>query len=184
MTHHDEGPGPLDADRSPEQAAEIRQVAADVAARHGADLTRMRRAHGFTNSTWVGDGIAVRVADAGDAPDRGARLLRALPRGVGHPEVLDAGTTAGHGWVVTAQVAGENLAEAWPRLGAAERVRAVRELWGRVEALHDAAAHLGGLVATHGTGGTCWRRSTTRGRGPSTSRRARACPVHSARGWT
>ena len=52
---------PLDEDRDPASAALVRAFAAEVAARYGGDLTRMRRALGYSNATWVGDGVAVRI---------------------------------------------------------------------------------------------------------------------------
>lgn len=53
---------PLDQHRDPSSAAMVRELAAGVAARYGGELTRMRRANGYSNATWVGDGIAVRIA--------------------------------------------------------------------------------------------------------------------------
>ena len=53
---------PLDQHRDPAQVAKVRRLAVEVAARYGGDLTRMRRANGYSNATWVGDGIAVRIA--------------------------------------------------------------------------------------------------------------------------
>jgi len=54
-------PHPLDEDRDPANVAAVRGFAAEVAAQYGGDLTRMRRALGYSNATWVGDGVAVRV---------------------------------------------------------------------------------------------------------------------------
>src|SRR5699024_4226255 len=53
---------PLDEHRDPSEVALVQSLAAQAASRHGADLTRMRRANGYSNATWVGDGIAVRIA--------------------------------------------------------------------------------------------------------------------------
>lgn len=84
---------PLDQHRDPSEAAFVRAVATEVAARHGGDLTRMRRANGYSNATWVGDGLAVRIAQTPVGMAREAALVRALPREVGHPEILGEGTT-------------------------------------------------------------------------------------------
>ena len=55
---------PLDEDRDPASAAVVRAFAAEVAAQHGGDLRGMRRALGISNATWVGGGLAVRIANA------------------------------------------------------------------------------------------------------------------------
>lgn len=54
----------------------------------------MRRANGYSNATWVGDGIAVRVAHTPVDMAREAALVRAPPREVGHPEILGDATAA------------------------------------------------------------------------------------------
>lgn len=59
MPQADPLPHPLDEHRDPREVALVRALAAGVAARYGGDLTRMRRANGYSNATWVGDGIAV-----------------------------------------------------------------------------------------------------------------------------
>ncbi|GEM_PF-978359 len=141
---------PLDQHRDPSEAAFVRAVATEVAARHGGDLTRMRRANGYSNATWVGDGLAVRIAQTPVGMAREAALVRALPREVGHPEILGEGTTEGHGWIVTREVHGRNLGEAWSTLTAAQRRQAVCELWARAQVMHDATPSLRTHVPSHG----------------------------------
>ncbi|MFD0560115.1 scyllo-inosamine 4-kinase [Stackebrandtia endophytica] len=141
---------PLDQHRDPADAALVRSLAAEVAACFGGELTRMRRANGYSNATWVGEGIAVRIAHTPVDMAREAALVRALPREIGHPEILGQGTTEGHGWMVTREIRGQNLHEAWPSLTPAEQQRAVRQLWNRARIAHDATPSLSALVATHG----------------------------------
>lgn len=141
---------PLDQRRDPRDVALVRDLAAEVAAHYGGELTRMRRANGYSNATWVGDGIAVRIAHTPVDMAREARLVRALPRQVGHPEILGEGTTEGHGWIVTAEVRGQNLHETWPALTPAEQGRAVRQLWARAQIVHAASPSLRTHVASHG----------------------------------
>ncbi|MFI6515454.1 phosphotransferase family protein [Spirillospora sp. NPDC050679] len=141
---------PLDQHRDPVRAALVRGLAAEVAARYGGELTRMRRANGYSNATWVGDGIAVRIAHTPVDMAREVALVRALPREVGHPEILGTGTTEGHGWIVTAEVGGRNLHEAWPALTPAEQRGAVGQLWARAQVVHNASPSLRTLVASHG----------------------------------
>lgn len=141
---------PLDQHRDPARAAWVRGLAAEVAARYGSDLERMRRANGYSNATWVGDGIVVRIAHTPVDMAREVALVRALPRGVGHPEILAEGTTEGHGWIVTKEVRGQNLHEAWPTLTPAQQEDAVRQLWARTQIVHDATPSLTPHVASHG----------------------------------
>ena len=160
---------PLDQYRDPSDAAFVRDLAAEVAAHYGGEFTRMRRANGYSNATWVGDGIAVRVAHTPVDMAREAALVRALPREVGHPAILGEGTAEGHGWIVTAEVHGQNLHEAWPTLTPAEQQQAVRQLWARARLVHDASPSLRAHVASHGgfvpaTLGRCHRGSWTRRR--------------------
>jgi hypothetical protein len=141
---------PLDRGRDPVTVARVQGLAAEVAARHGGDLGRMRRANGVSNATWVGDGIAVRIAlTPGDTAQEVA-LVRALPEGVGHPRVLEAGVIGGHGWVVSAEVRGENLREVWSTLTPAQQGDAIGQLWARSEILHGASPSLRRLVRSHG----------------------------------
>ncbi|MFF0747139.1 phosphotransferase family protein [Streptomyces sp. NPDC004111] len=141
---------PLDQHRDPLRVDLVRGLAAQVAAHYGGDLTRMRRANGYSNATWVGDGIAVRIAHTPVDMTREAALVRALPREVGHPEILGEGTAEGHGWIVTAEVRAQNLHEAWPTLTPAEQRQAIRQLWARSLIVHDASPSLRTHVASHG----------------------------------
>lgn len=138
----------LDAHRD---AAVVRSLAAEVVANHGGDIGRMRRALGFSNATWIGDGLAVRIANAPDvgAMSAEAALVRALPPEVGHPRLIAAGTIEGHDWIVTEEVPGENLQEAWPTLTAEQQRQAIRELWARVRVVHEASAVLRRFVGSH-----------------------------------
>ena len=142
-------PHPLDEDRDPADAAAVRSFAAKVAAQYGGDLTRMRRALGYSNATWVGDGVAVRITHTPVNMAAEVALVRALPREVGCPTILGVGTIEGHDWIVTEEIRGQNLREAWPTLTAAERQRAIRQLWERVQIVHDATPSLRPLVGSH-----------------------------------
>src|SRR6478736_6362727 len=140
---------PLDEDRDPASAAVVRAFAAEVAAQYGGDLTRMRRALGYSNATWVGDGVAVRITHTPVDMAAEVALVRALPQEVGHPRILGVGTIEGHDWIVTEEVRGQNLHEAWPTLTPEERSRAIRQLWARVRVVHDATPSLRLLVGSH-----------------------------------
>src|SRR5438477_1936050 len=96
----------LDEHRNTTEAAVVRSLAAQVVAQHGGDLSRMRRALGISNATWVGGGLAVRIAttSVGDAMAAEVALIRALPPEVGHPRILGVGTIEGHDWIVTKKI--------------------------------------------------------------------------------
>ncbi len=134
----------LDEHRDPTEAAVVRSLAAQVVAQHGGDLSRMRRALGMSNATWVGGGLAIRIANTPLVDDMAAEvaLVRALPLEVGHPRILGAGTTEGHDWIVTEEVQGQNLREAWSTLVPEQRREAIRQLWARVRVVHDATPSL------------------------------------------
>jgi scyllo-inosamine 4-kinase len=141
----------LDEHRDPTEAAVVRSLAAQVAAQHGGHLSGMRRALGISNATWVGGGLAVRIANTSVVDGMAAEvaLVRALPPEVGHPRILGVGTIEGHDWMVTEEVRGQNLREAWFTLTPEERRRAIRQLWARVGVVHDATASLRLLVRSH-----------------------------------
>jgi aminoglycoside phosphotransferase (APT) family kinase protein len=141
----------LDQHRDPTEAAIVWSLAAQVVAQHGGDLRGMRRALGISNATWVGGGLAVRIANTSVVDGMAAEvaLVRALPPEVGHPKILGAGTIEGHDWIVTEEVRGQNLHEAWPTLTPEERRRAIRQLWARVRVVHDATPSLRLLVGSH-----------------------------------
>lgn len=141
---------PADMHRDPSDVAMVRGLAAEVADRYGGNLTRMRRANGYSNATWVGDGIAMRIAHTPVDMAREVALIRALPREVGHPEILGEGTSKGHGWIVTREVHGQNLHEAWPTLTPAKQREAIHQLWARTQIVHDASPVLEVHVPSHG----------------------------------
>jgi scyllo-inosamine 4-kinase len=142
---------PLDEHRDPAEAAVVRSLAAHVVAQHGGDLRGMRRALGISHATWVGGGLAVRIAHTPVVDGMAAEvaLVRALPPEVGHPRVLGVGTIEGHDWIVTEEVRGQNLHDAWPALTPEERRRAIRQLWARVRVVHRATPLLRPLVPSH-----------------------------------
>lgn len=141
---------PLDQHRDPISTALVRSLAAEVAAQYGSDLAQMQRANGYSNATWVGNGIAVRIAHSAIDMTREVAILRALPKAVGHPEILGEGTINGHGWIVSAEIRGQNLYEAWPSLTPSQRATAVRQLWSRAQIMHDATPSLRTIVTSHG----------------------------------
>lgn len=150
MTESSKSIHPLDQHRDPTSTALVRSLAAKVAALYGGELARMQRANGYSNATWVGNGIAVRIAHTAVDMAREVAFVRALPKEVGHPEILGEGIIEGHGWIVSAEVRGQNLHEVWPALTPAQRGAAVRQLWARAQVVHDVSPSLRKHVASHG----------------------------------
>lgn len=148
MSERSDEPHKLDRQRSPEEAARIRSLASQVVGHHGGDLVDMRRALGYSNATWVGGGLAIRISTAPVADDMSneVALVKALPEAVGHPRILDTGTIEGHDWILTQECRGQNLQEVWPTLESAARVFALRRLWERATVIHDATAQLADLT--------------------------------------
>jgi scyllo-inosamine 4-kinase len=141
----------LDQHRDPTEAAVVRSLAVEVVAEYGGDLSRMRRALGISNSTWVGGGLAIRIANTSVVDSMAAEvaLVRALPPEVRHPRILGVGTIGGHDWIVTEEVRGQNLHEAWPTLTPEDRQQAIHQLWARVRVVHHATPSLRPLVRSH-----------------------------------
>lgn len=150
MKESSESIHPLDEYRDPISVALVRGLAAEVVAQYGGDLARMQRANGYSNATWVGNGIAVRIAHTAVGMAREVAILRAIPKEVGHPKILGEGITNGHGWIVSAEIRGQNLYEAWSTLTPAQRGAAVHQLWARAQIVHDATPSLSTIVASHG----------------------------------
>lgn len=70
----------LDQHRDPTDAAVVWSLAAQVVAQHGGDLRGMRRALGISNATWVGGGLAVRVANTSVVNGMAAEVALARAR--------------------------------------------------------------------------------------------------------
>ncbi|MGV9884677.1 phosphotransferase family protein [Streptomyces sp. NPDC003006] len=129
----------LDSERTAaRRTADIASVAAEVFQRHGIDFSQTRRAGGRTNATWLGGGLAVRVAGAAGSGDlsREAELATVLPPEVGYPRVLATGTTRGFQWVAGTEIAAGSLDDAWSALDWDRRIDATRQLWARATAVH------------------------------------------------
>src|SRR4051812_16194724 len=56
------GPHPADRHRDPATVARVTAVAAEILVRHGVDPRTARRAHGWSNMTWLAGGFAIRIA--------------------------------------------------------------------------------------------------------------------------
>lgn len=130
-----------DRRRDPTAVARLATYAAQILARHGGDFARARRAGGYSNLTWLADGLAVRLAAAAGPGDllREARLAALLPPDVGYPRVIASGVLEGHEWLLAEEAPGTNLGAAWPALDWEARARALSELWAKAEAVHRVA---------------------------------------------
>jgi aminoglycoside phosphotransferase (APT) family kinase protein len=130
---------PADQYRDPAAIAECTRVAGRVLARHGIDLWAAHRGGGWSNVTWLAEGLVLRIAiEPGSGRLlREARLASILPPEAGYPSIVDAGVTGGLDWVLSTKIEGRNLGEVWPTLGWEDRAIALRALWDRAGAIHS-----------------------------------------------
>jgi scyllo-inosamine 4-kinase len=112
-------------------------LASRILARFDEDFDASVRQSG-SNEVWIAGQVVLRL---GAAPGPGslsfeARLASLLPPEVGYPRVLDAGLIEGHEYMVTSRLPGANLEAVWDQIPSAARVRALEDLWVRLEAVH------------------------------------------------
>jgi aminoglycoside phosphotransferase (APT) family kinase protein len=142
---------PADLYRDPEVVARLRQIAAGIFAHRGIDFNGVRRAGGWTNATWVGGGLALRLSTTVGNENilREARLTALLPAEAGCPQVMESGQTDGYAWILSREAPGMNLGEVWPGLDWDRRILALRQLWVRTRAVHSVnPAAAAGLART------------------------------------
>lgn len=130
---------PADNRREAETMAQLVSIARAVFTRYGVDFSAAVRGGGWTNATWLGGGLALRVAvtPGTDHLRREAALGALLPAAAGYPPGIETGVTGGYEWSLSRQIAGENLGKVWPGLDWAQRIQAIRQLWDRVAAVHS-----------------------------------------------
>jgi scyllo-inosamine 4-kinase len=117
----------------------VQSLASRILARFGQDIeSATRPGESQSNEVWIAGDVVLRL---GAEPGRGslafeARLANLLPPEVGYPRVLDSGFIEGHEYMVTSRLPGSNLESVWDEIGSAARVRAIEDLWARLEAVH------------------------------------------------
>ena len=119
----------------------IGDLAKLILSRFGEDpeaATRPHTALSQSNEVWIASAVVLHL---GATPGPGsllfeAQLAKLLPPEVGYPQVLDSGVIEGHEFRVTRRLPGENLESVWQQIGSAARVRALDDLWARLEAVH------------------------------------------------
>lgn len=97
----------------------------------------LQRMSSVTNDVWASAQYVVRV-NRRWAPrlQREAELGSKLPAEVGYPPVVAAGGQGGFEWLILRRLPGVPLAHAWPDMDHGARREAVRQLAGRLRALH------------------------------------------------
>lgn len=125
--------------RDPQIVQKVCAIATALFRQHGVDFANAQRAGGWTNATWLGGGLAVRVSVQPGSQNirREATLGALLPDEVGFPTALATGVTDGLEWSVARQIPGENLGSLWPQMGWDDRLAALRQLWRKVEQVHS-----------------------------------------------
>lgn len=134
---------------SPESADQrLYKIAADIFQQQGIDLRQARRAGGWTNATWIANGVVLRlsVRQNNSAILREAQLSSLLPPSIGYPEIIAVGKTEGYEWSLSKEITGQCLGEVWPSLDWDQRITALQQLWEKAQAVHsvdvDAAQQL------------------------------------------
>lgn len=112
------------------------ELVCKVAEQLGLSGSAERVQMGQSNDVWLAHDWVLRVGGADDSLLTEARVVEQLPAAVGYPRLLGAGRTGGRCWMVTGRLAGRNLESVWPRLPTPARIRAVRDLWTRVNTVH------------------------------------------------
>jgi aminoglycoside phosphotransferase (APT) family kinase protein len=140
---------PADETHDPALIAQLTRLAAEIFTRHGVDFACTRRGGGWTNATWLGGGLVLRIATEAGSQNllREAALAGWLPAQVGYPALVERGAFEEHAYTLAKEVPGTCLGVAWPRLGWAERVTALRGLWQCVEGVHTLGEAQVGAIA-------------------------------------
>jgi aminoglycoside phosphotransferase (APT) family kinase protein len=129
---------PADRHRDPSVMADVAAIASAIFASHDVDVAATERARGWTNATWLGRAIVLRVSteQGSDALLREADLAPLLPSEVGYPRIIETGVSDGYAWMLTERVDGDNLGALWPALDWHSRAVALRQLSERAKTVH------------------------------------------------
>lgn len=116
-----------------------RGLAESILADHGDKLPDNHQPCSWAwNDVWIRPKTVLRVANTGYAGLATEALLAPLiPDSVGHPTVIDSGTTRGRCWILQKRVPGKPLGALWDYLPAAEAHQALADLTSRLSALHQ-----------------------------------------------
>jgi scyllo-inosamine 4-kinase len=117
----------------------LEKIAADLFSQKGVDFAAAKKAGGWTNATWIADGLVLRLSKHpnSDRLRREIQLASFLPLEAGYPAIVDAGVADGFEWCMLKEVPGSNLGDVWPSLDWDERISIVRQIWQRAEAVHS-----------------------------------------------
>ncbi len=116
--------------------------AASLLAAHGIRGGALAPMQGWSNAIWASDAHVVRISSGRFAQSLRyeAGVLGALAH-VPSPRVVAIGRIGDREWMIQTRIAGETLAQAWPRLSVPERERAVRSLAKTLRAVHATPLH-------------------------------------------
>jgi len=131
--------------------AQLKIIAADLFSQKGVDFATAKKAGGWTNEIWIADGLVLRLSKRqnNDRLRREIQLASFLPLEVGYPTVVDVGVAEGFEWCILKEIPGSNLGDAWPKLDWDARIRIIRQIWQRAEAVH--AVDIGSVSDIVGT---------------------------------
>lgn len=121
---------------------QLELIARRIFQQFGADFAAAKRAGGWTNATWLCDGMALRLSttQGNDKIRREVALAKLLPEEICYPHNIATGVEAGLEWSLSKEIPGTNLEEAWPGLDWDQRCSAVRQIVDKVRAVHSVDA--------------------------------------------
>lgn len=97
----------------------------------------LERLSSVTNEVWRTEEFVIRVnRRISPRLHREAILGPQLPAEVGYPEIVAYGGELGGDWLILRRMPGQMLSRCWPTMSDADRCEAVRQLAGKLKALH------------------------------------------------
>lgn len=117
----------------------LQTIASAIFARHGIDFSTAQRAGGWSNATWIGGGLVLRLAIQPERHTllREAALSALLPGEAGYPPIVEIGETGGYEWSLYQAIPGQSLGAVWSNLTEDERIAALCQLWQKAQAVHQ-----------------------------------------------
>ena len=115
------------------------KIAAEIFRQYGLTFKTAKRAGGgWTNTVWLNGDIVLRLSQkvGSDKLRRETQLAQLFPPSAGYPPNLGTGVLDGYEWSVSKRVQGMNLSRVWKSLNRSERIKAIRQIFDMMHAVH------------------------------------------------
>jgi len=118
---------------------QYQKIASEIFQQHGLKFEAAERAGGWTNAVWFNGDFVLRLSlsKGCDRIRREVELAGVLPQSIGYPIIVETGVTHGFEWSFSERIPGKNLSDVWSNLSWQEKVRAVKQIFSMVEAIHS-----------------------------------------------